>query len=62
MSQSEAVLEENLITQLESLKYERITIKDETDLKSNLKKQLEKHNKVTLTELEFKKILNHLNK
>ena len=60
--QSEQVLEENLIKQLVSLEYERVTINDETQLKNNLKTQLEKHNKVTFSKLEFKRILNHLNK
>ena len=35
--QSEQVLEENLIKQLVSLEYERVTINDETQLKNNLK-------------------------
>ncbi|MCG3704338.1 type I restriction endonuclease subunit R [Aliarcobacter butzleri] len=60
--QSEAILEENLLKQLELQKYERIVIKDDKDLEKNLKTQLEKHNKTTLTDSEFKRILNHLNK
>lgn len=61
--QSEAILEENLVKQLsETLGYEKVLIKDEEDLKANLKKQLEKHNKTTISDNEFKKILNHLNK
>jgi len=60
--QSEAVLEENLIKQLTSLNYKRVSIEDEESLLSNLKGQLEKHNKTTFTEQEFKFILNHLNK
>lgn len=61
--QSEAILEENLVKQLsETLGYEKVLIKDEESLKTNLKKQLEKHNKTTISDSEFNKILNHLNK
>ncbi|MBU3015048.1 type I restriction endonuclease subunit R [Poseidonibacter lekithochrous] len=60
-TQSEAILEENLIKQLVSSKYERVSIKDDKDLETNLKSQLEKHNKTTISDSEFKKILNHLN-
>jgi tRNA uridine 5-carboxymethylaminomethyl modification enzyme len=60
--QSEAVLENNLIKQLEKLKYEKITVKDDKALEVNLKAQLEKHNKISLSDNEFKRILNHLNK
>lgn len=60
--QSEAVLEANLITQLTALGYEKVTIRDEASLLANLKTQLEKHNKTTLSDTEFDRILNHLNK
>ena len=60
--ESEAVLEENLIKQLEENLYERINIKDDKELETNLKKQLEIHNKTIFSEMEFKRILNHLNK
>lgn len=60
--QSEALLEESLIKQLESLDYERVYIKDEKELLENLKKQLEIHNKTTLSQTEFQRVLNHLNK
>lgn len=60
--QSEYQLEQNLLTQLETLGYERVAITDEKDLLSNLKKQLEKHNGHSFSEKEFAKILNHLNK
>ncbi|MCH7525503.1 MAG: DEAD/DEAH box helicase family protein [Bacteroidetes bacterium] len=39
-----------------------VIIKDENDLIQNLKSQLEKHNKCTLSDNEFKQILNHLSK
>ena len=66
-TQSEQVLENNLIKRLTGLGYDRVTIKDEADLLANLKGQLEKHNAdalggVPLSEGEFKKILNHLNR
>jgi len=60
--QSEATLEKNLIKQLKKLKYEPIDIKDDRVLEQNLKLQIEKHNNITLSESEFKRILNHLSK
>ncbi|ADN09390.1 type I restriction endonuclease subunit R [Sulfurimonas autotrophica] len=61
-TQSEAVLEANLIKQLVDLEYEKVTIKDDKWLEANLKTQLEKHNKFTMSDTEFKRVLNHLNK
>ena len=61
-TQSEQVLEENLIKQLMELGHERVTIKDEQALLANLKAQLEKHNRTTFSSAEFAKVLNHLNK
>ena len=61
-TQSEAILEDNLIKQLASLSYEKVTLNTEEELVSNLKTQLEKHNKTTLSDSEFKRVLNHLNK
>jgi len=60
--QSEAILEDNLIKQLFSLSYKKVTLNTEEELVSNLKTQLEKHNKTTLSDSEFKRVLNHLNK
>ncbi len=60
--QSEAVLEANLVKQLVGLEYEKVTIKDDSWLEANLKTQLEKHNKFKMSESEFKRVLNHLNK
>ncbi len=60
--QSEAILEDNLVKQLSSQGYDKVVIKDEADILSNLKSQLEKHNKTTLSDTEFDRILNHLNK
>ena len=62
MTQSEAQLEESLVKRLRGLGYERIVIRDETELIDNLKGQLEKHNKVTLSAPEFEKVLNQLDK
>lgn len=61
-TQSEQILEEQLIQQLSNNGYERITIKDEAALLLNLKKQLEKHNNKTFSDSDFKQILNHLTK
>lgn len=61
-TQSEQILENNLIAQLQQLGHEYVTIKDEKDLLANLKGQLEKHNKIQLSAAEFQRILNHLNK
>ncbi len=58
--QPEAVLEKNLIERLSSNGYSRIILKDINDLENNFKKQLEKHNKVNLTDDEYKRIRNHL--
>lgn len=61
-TQPEQILEDNLVKQLVSLGYGFIAIKDEKQLLENLKKQLEKHNQISLTNNEFEKVLNHLNK
>jgi len=61
-TQSEAVLEANLIKQLVSLEYEKVSVVSEDELLANLKVQLEKHNKKSFTASEFKRITNHLNK
>ncbi|MEH6679435.1 MAG: type I restriction endonuclease subunit R [Sediminicola sp.] len=61
-TQPEQVLENNLIAQLQSLGHKSVTIKTEDDLLSNLKLQLEKHNKTTFTASEFDRIVIHLTK
>ncbi len=61
-TQSEQILENSLIQQLGKLGYESVVIADEAALLSNLKTQLEKHNQITLSDQEFAKVLNHLNK
>jgi type I restriction enzyme, R subunit len=68
--QSEQILEEQLIAQLQKLGYGYIVINSEKDLLLNLKGQLEKHNQSALTKTgseqltktEFEKILNLLSK
>lgn len=60
--QSEQVLEEQLITQLQKLGYQYTTISDEKSLLINLKTQLEKHNRIQFSDSEFEKVVNILNK
>ena len=60
--QSEAKLESELIKQLSSNGYDKVTIQNEDDLLANLKAQIETHNNLSLTEKEFLRVLNHLNK
>lgn len=60
--QSEQILEEQLIAQLQKLGYKYTTITDEKSLLNNLKTQLEKHNHIQFSESEFEKVLNILNK
>ncbi len=61
-TEPEQILENNLIIQLKKLGYKGVVIRDEADLLENLKSQLEKHNKVKLSENDFKQILNYINK
>ena len=63
--ESEAMLEERFIEQLQSMGYERIKIKNEEELNANFKLQLEKLNKKVLngkplTDEEFERILIYL--
>lgn len=61
-TQSEQALEQNLITQLQKMKYETVAVRDEKELLANLKTQLEKHNETSFSDGEFQKILNYLAK
>jgi type I restriction enzyme R subunit len=61
-TQSEQILEEQLLKQLSENGYDRVVIKDEAALLVNLKQQLEKHNNKVFSENDFKQILNHLTK
>ncbi|WP_420578485.1 type I restriction endonuclease subunit R [Ekhidna sp.] len=58
----EQILEDNLVQQLMTLGHSFVPIKDEAALVSNLKTQLEKHNNVKLSDKDFQRVLNHLNK
>ncbi|MFZ5431189.1 MAG: type I restriction endonuclease subunit R [Bacteroidota bacterium] len=61
-SQPEQILENSLINQLVTLGYKKVEIHDEADLLINLKRQLEIHNKVSLTDKDFTQVLNYINK
>lgn len=61
-TQPEQVLENQLVAQLQELQYEKVLIKDETALVTNLKSQLEKHNNIVFTDKEFERVLNILSK
>lgn len=61
-TQPEQILENNLVAQMEQLGYQRVRIRDEKDLLANFKAQLEKHNKVALSENDFRQILSYINK
>lgn len=61
-TQSEAILENNLIKQLISLGYASVKVMDGDALVANLKTQLEAFNKAVYTPKEFDGILNHLAK
>ncbi|HNR85921.1 MAG TPA: type I restriction endonuclease, partial [Taishania sp.] len=60
--QSEQILEEQLVANLQKLGYQYLSINDEKGLLTNLKNQLEKHNQISLSDAEFDKVLNILNK
>ena len=61
-TQPEQILENSLVAQLVQLGYKKAEIHDEADLLINLKKQLEVHNKVSLSNNDFTQILNYINK
>ena len=56
-TQSEAVLEQKLVVQLQALGYEHVLLRNEDDLVGNLKTQLQQHNGITLSDKEFQNIL-----
>lgn len=67
MTQSEAELETNLVKRLTGLGYEKVPITDSDALLANLRAQLSKHNsdvleRIPLTDAEFHKVMNHLDK
>lgn len=61
-TQTEQQLEDKLIAQLQMLGFEPVSIPDEETLLLNLKKQLEKHNQILLSDFEFRQVLNKLSK
>src|SRR5690606_27227332 len=61
-TQPEQILENQLVAQLSTIGYAKVSIPDEAALLANLKRQLEKHNKTTFTNKEFDRVLNILSK
>lgn len=61
-TQPEQVLENQLVEQLSTIGYTKVSIPDEAALLANLKAQLEKHNNITFTTKEFERVLNILSK
>lgn len=62
MTQSEAQLESDLVKRLTDLGYASVALPDMATMHANLRSQLGKHNDVTLSDVEFAKVLNHLEK
>ncbi|MCZ8296201.1 MAG: type I restriction endonuclease subunit R [Flavobacterium sp.] len=60
--QSEAILEEQLVTQLQKMGYGLVSITNEQELIANLKNQLEKHNRIHFSATEFERVMNILSK
>ena len=61
-TQSEQILENKLVDQLQTLGYKKVIIPNEEALIANLKTQLEKHNNITFSNDEFSRVLNILSK
>lgn len=61
-TQSEQILENKLVDQLQNLGYKKVIIPNEDALIANLKTQLEKHNNVSFSDDEFSRVLNILSK
>lgn len=59
-TQSEQALENGLIETLVKMNYTRVLIEDEEALIRNFKAQLEKHNRATLSDEDFNRIMIHL--
>jgi type I restriction enzyme R subunit len=60
--QSESELEKTLISQLNRLGFAPVKLEGSVQLEENLRTQLERFNKTTFSDTEFKRILNHLKK
>ncbi len=61
-TQSEYMLEVEVLAQLQKLGYNYVKLNDEASIISNLKQQLELHNNVTFSATEFNRVMNILNK
>ncbi|ULQ55460.1 type I restriction endonuclease subunit R [Flavihumibacter rivuli] len=61
-TQPEAILEANLVNQLQGMGYRAVQIRHEADMLANLQAELEEHNKIKLSTKEFLQVLNHLNR
>lgn len=59
---SESQLEQSLLSRLHSLGWEPVSLPNEVALLRNLKSRLEIQNSITLTDEEFGRVLNHLDK
>ena len=59
-TQSEQILEAGLIDTLIKMNYKRVQIEDEPALIANFRQQLDVHNKTTLTDEEFNRVMIHL--
>lgn len=62
MTQSEAELESELVARLIGLGYAPVTLPDMAALHANLRLQLGIQNNITLSDTEFARVLNHLDK
>ncbi|MFT6568280.1 MAG: type I restriction enzyme R subunit [Parvibaculaceae bacterium] len=60
--QSEAQLENDLVKRLIGLGYDPVTLPDMAAVQANLRVQLGKQNDITLSDQEFARVLNHLDK
>ncbi len=60
--QPELILEEQLVSRLQELGYALVYIRNEPELITNLKVQLERHNNIVFSDKEFEKVLNILSK
>jgi type I restriction enzyme, R subunit len=60
--QSEQQLEKALIEQLRGLGFLYVVLEDPSAMNANLRDQLQKFNKITFSDGEFARILNHVNK
>lgn len=61
-TQPEQVQKNILIKQLVTLGYEQVKVTDDAELVANFKVQLERLNNTSLSDHEFKQILNNINK